>query len=619
MQSQRTTTVTRDTLPSTRLGPTLTADGVRFRLWAPAAKRVDLVLDDASSANARQMTAAVGGWFELLVDDAQAGSRYRYLIDNELHVPDPASRFQPDDVHGASVVVDPKSFAWSNPDWTGRQWHETVLYELHVGTFTPEGTFEGVRKKLDYLASLGVTAVELMPVADFSGQRSWGYDGVLPFAPDSVYGTPDDLRRLVDEAHGRGLMMFLDVVYNHFGPDGNLLHRYAPQFFTRDADTPWGEAIDYSRREVRDFAIENALHWLRDFRFDGLRLDAVHAIHDMSPRHILEELAETVRAELPHRHIHLVLENEDNSAHYLRRDGEGRAAAYVAQWNDDIHHACHVLATGEDEAYYRDFIDRPLEQLRRCLAEGFAYQSEQSGFRGAARGEQSSHLPATAFVAFLQNHDQVGNRAFGERLGELADQRAVAALTEIILLAPSPPMLFMGEEWGAPEPFLFFCDFPDELAAAVRDGRRQEFAEFAAFRDRETLERIPDPNALDTLERSRLDWQRVDEEPHASLLKLHRELLGLRRREIVPRLTRMKRNAVRSECFGHRALTVTWQLDDGSALTLAANTSPTETAHFVVPTGARLLYASTGASDSATDGELPDWSTAWFITESYDD
>jgi len=602
-------------LPTNRFGPRPTADGVHFRLWAPGAERVDLILDETHGA-ARPMKAADDGWFERHVDDVRAGSRYRYLIDNEVHVPDPASRYQPEDVHGPSVVVDPSSFAWSTPDWTGRPWHETVLYELHVGTFAPEGTFDGVRRKLDHLADLGVTAVELMPVADFSGQRSWGYDGVLPFAPDSAYGTPDDLRRLVDEAHDRGLMMFLDVVYNHFGPDGNFLHRYAPQFFTHDADTPWGEAIDFSRREVRDFVIENALHWLRDYRFDGLRLDAVHAIHDRSPQHILDELAETVHAELPDRHIHLVLENEDNSAHYLRRDPRGRAPAYVAQWNDDIHHACHVLATGESEAYYRDFIKEPLDQLRRCLAEGFAYQGELSGFRGAARGERSADLPPGAFVTFLQNHDQVGNRAFGERLGALADDRAVAALTAIVLLAPSPPMLFMGEEWSAPEPFLFFCDFHDELAAAVRDGRRQEFAEFAAFRDPETRNRIPDPNALETFERSRLDWDRFGVEPHATWLRLYKELLDVRRREIIPRLADMTRNAIRSECFGARALTVTWRLDDGAELSLVANTSPTETAGFAVPDRSRLLYATEGAVQSAVDGNLPAWSTAWFIADS---
>src|SRR6185369_6772303 len=465
-------------------GPLVTAAGVTFRLWAPAAKSVQVVLDDAKRPMRRE-----GDWFSAEVAGAQAGLRYKFEIDDELLIPDPASRFQPDDVQGASEVID-HAYDWRCTDWKGRPWHETVLLELHVGTFTPQGTFCAIIDKLDHIVASGITAIELMPIADFPGRWNWGYDGVLLFAPDSAYGRPDDLKALIDAAHQRGLMVFLDVVYNHFGPDGNYLGRYAPQFFSQ-TQTPWGNAIDYSRPEVRRFAIENALYWLSDFRFDGLRLDAVHAITEPGRTLLLRDINKTVGtlAAQTARHIHLVLENDANQPGLLDPRTDPPRGKYRAQWNDDYHHAFHVLLTGETHGYYGDYREAA-QHLARTLAEGFAYQGEPSPHRqGERRGEPSSALPATAFVNFLQNHDQIGNRARGERLSVLAQPAALEAALAITLLAPAPPLLFMGDEWGARRPFPFFCDFTGELAEAVRDGRRKEFAGvFAKHHDE-----IPDP------------------------------------------------------------------------------------------------------------------------------
>jgi malto-oligosyltrehalose trehalohydrolase len=509
-------------------GAELRGDGTaRFRLWAPSARTVELALARGGETRLLALPAAQDGWHEG-VYPAAAGDRYRFRIDGALEVPDPASRFNPDDVHGASEVIDPAAYAWRERDWRGRPWEEAVIYELHVGTFSPEGTFAGVEARLDYLAALGVTAVELMPVADFPGRRNWGYDGVLPFAPDAAYGRPEDLKRLVDAAHARGLMVFMDVVYNHFGPEGNYLHAYAKPFFTERHHTPWGAAINFDgegSRAVREFFIHNALYWLEEYHADGLRLDAVHAIADDSAPDILEELAAAVRAGPgSERHVHLVLENDRNEARYL---GPGR---YDAQWNDDIHHAFHILLTGEADGYYADYANRPAWFLGRCLAEGYAYQGEVSRYRdGAPRGEPCAHLPPAAFVSFVQTHDQVGNRAFGERISALASEETLRPAIAAWLLAPAVPLLFMGEEFAAATPFLFFCDFGPELAQAVTEGRRREFARFARFGDPAAQAKIPDPNAAATFAASRLDWASLARAPHERFLALYRELLALRR------------------------------------------------------------------------------------------
>jgi len=590
------------------------ADGVRFRLWAPAAADVVLCLYGDAGESRERMRASGDGWFECHSGAARVGSRYRYCIDGNLQVPDPASRFQPDDVAGPSEVIDPCAYAWQDGAWRGRPLEQAVFYELHVGSFTPQGTYAGVIERLDHLIELGITAIELMPLADFPGRRNWGYDGVLPFAPDSSYGRPEELKALVDAAHQRGLMVFLDVVYNHFGPEGNYLASYAPAFFNPRHATPWGAAINYDgahSRTVRDFFIQNALYWLSEYHFDGLRIDAAHAICDDSVPHILIELADAVRSRLPaERQVHLVLENDNNAAHFLARDAGGRPRWYDAQWNDDLHHAWHVILTGESIGYYRDYADAPTRHLGRACTQGFAYQGEPSPFRGGRpRGEPSAELPGTAFVAFLQNHDQIGNRAFGERLHQLVEPDALRAAVTAMLLAPALPLLFMGEEWAAPQPFPFFCDFGPALAEKVREGRAAEFA------GQWTAGQLIDPNAEETFRSAVLDWQRLQEAPHSDWLALYRELLAIRAREIVPRLAAGRMRRAQYRRLDERALRLTWRFADDSQLILLLNLSRTRVAGVQHPNG-RLLAAAPKEIPRARG--LPPWAAAWYLLEPAD-
>jgi len=603
-------------------GAELFIDGrVRFRLWAPGAAAVELCLEK-DQEHILPMTALGDGWYELLTEQARVGDLYRFRIDGELKVPDPASRYNPQDIHGPSQVLDPRAFHWQDGDWNGQPWENVVVYELHVGAFTPAGGFAALKNRLDYLAGLGVTAIELMPVADFPGRRNWGYDGVLPFAPDASYGHPDELKDLIQTAHSKGLMVFLDVVYNHFGPEGNYLYVYArDQFFTERHHTPWGAAINFDgpdSRNVRDFFIHNALYWLEEFHFDGLRLDAVHAIMDDSTPDILEELAQAVRqGPGQHRQIHLILENDLNRARYLARDNVGAPCHYHAQWNDDIHHVLHSLLTHETDGYYVDYAERPVWQLGRCLSEGFAYQNDPSPFRqGEARGEPSRHLPGTAFVNFIQNHDQVGNRAFGERISMLAEAQPLRAAIATYLLAPSPPLLFMGEEFAAATPFLFFCDFGPELAASVTEGRRREFDRFEMFNTPEAQERIPDPNDPQTFKRSKLDWSCLGQAPHAEWLDYYRQLLILRHREITPRLAGISGGQARFDVLGEHGLLVQWPLGDGSMLSLLGNYGNAPLNEVTPPAG-EMLYASQAQLDaSLAQSILPPWSVAWLLLSS---
>jgi maltooligosyltrehalose trehalohydrolase len=551
------------------------------------------------------------GWYNLLSKDARAGMRYGFKIDGKLIVPDPASRFQPDDVHGRSLVVDPQSYTWSQAHWMGRPWEETVLYELHVGTATQEGTYVALIGKLEALRDLGVTAIELMPVAEFPGERNWGYDGVLPFAPDAAYGSPDDLKRLIDRAHELGLMVFLDVVYNHFGPSGNYLHAYAKEFFTDRHPTPWGAGINVDgdgSRHVRDFFIHNALYWLEEYRFDGLRFDAVHAIIDDSKLHFLEELANRIRAAFPERHIHLVLENEANQARWLERQENGKPRLHTAQWADDIHNAWHALLTGESEGYYHDYAEAPLQHLGRAIAEGFAYQGDPSPHKqGKIRGEPSAHLPPSAFVSFLQNHDQVGNRAFGERLSHLIPAERLELAQAIFLLSPQIPMLFMGEEWAASSPFQFFVDFESEpdLAKAVRDGRRGEFKHFKAFTHPETAQRIPDPTDRATFERSKIDWSEAERSPHRDIRTRTQSLLELRQAEIVP-LLKSGYSGSSYAVTSDDILDVTWRFSNGSLRLLAnfgdrtIDESPNRQTH--------VLWSSPNVSSTDASIQVRPWS-----------
>jgi 1,4-alpha-glucan branching enzyme/maltooligosyltrehalose trehalohydrolase len=482
-----------------------------FRLWAPSAESVALEMIRGQEAveHFEMMPTEDGEWYHSAELSAPAGTRYAFRINGDLLVPDPASRMQAEDAHGYSVVVDPSPVDISL--WNNHAWRDTVIYEAHVGTGTPQGTFTGLTERLPHLVDLGVTTLELLPASDFPGPRNWGYDGVLPFAPDRSYGSPADLKALVSAAHDHGVAVWMDVVYNHFGPDGNYLHAYCDRFFSESIATPWGAGIDFSQSSVRRFFIENAIYWIHEFGIDGLRLDAVHAIHDESEPHILTELSETVRSTLPaDRQVHLILENDANQARFLRPPAE-----YEAQWNDDIHHVLHVLLTGEHHGYYEDFARETDEKLLRSLTEGFVFQGERSSAHaGAPRGEVSSDLPPTKFISFLQNHDQIGNRAWGERIATLADPSALAAAEALLLLSPQIPMIFMGEEWHSTTPFLFFCSFHGELAQAVRDGRRREFG----------LDDLPDPGDIETYQASVLESP-GDFHRYRELLKLRKTLL----------------------------------------------------------------------------------------------
>ncbi len=564
------------------LGPGTT----RFALWAPDCRNVAVELMDGSL---HPLAEEPGGWFggEL---ECGAGTGYRYLIDGDRRVPDPASCQQVGDVHGFSLVVDAAGYPWRMTDWRGRPWHEAVIYELHVGLL---GGFAAVEAYLPALRDLGITAVELMPLGEFPGRRNWGYDGVLPFAPDSSYGTPDELRSLVDRAHQLGLMVLVDVVYNHFGPEGNYLGHYASDFFRSDRRTPWGDGIDFRQPEVREFFIENALMWLQDYRVDGLRLDAVHAIGD---RPFMLALAERVRSTLCRgRHLHLVVENEANEASLLER-------GYDAQWNDDGHNALHVLLTGEHHGYYADFARDAAGKLATCLAEGFAYQG-QADRHGHARGEPSAHLPPSAFVLFLQNHDQVGNRAHGERLAVLTDLDALKAATVLLLLSPMIPLLFIGEEWASARPFLYFTDHPDELGQAVRDGRRDEFAEFPDFTDASLRACIPDPNSACTFNRSLPDLDLVNQSRHRETLAFYRDLLGLRHERIIPRLPGS--HALESGALGSHAVAAAWRMGDGTRLDILINLGESPVPMNQVSANAEILYAHRVRGADLAQGLLP--------------
>jgi len=559
----------------TRFGPRLVEGGTLFRLWAPDGAEIALELEGRSAI---ALDDAGDGWRQAFAA-CGVGSRYRFRLGDTVF-PDPASRRQSGGVHGWSVVCAPFS-----PDdaWSGRPWHETVLYECHPGLM---GGFQGIAGRLEELAGLGITAVELMPVAAFPGTRNWGYDGVLPFAPAEAYGTREDLKALVERAHHKGLMIFLDVVYNHFGPDGNYLALYAKQFFRADAPTPWGAAIDFRVPQVQAFFLENARQWLLEYGFDGLRFDAVHAIRDEG---WLTAAAAHLRAEAGRRRIHLVLENEDNTASHMRH-------GFDAQWNDDIHHALHVLLTSERDGYYQDYADRPAERLARALGEGFIYQGDESRNRGGApRGESSADLPPTAFVAFLQNHDQIGNRPFGDRLLTLAPPEALKAAIALLLLMPQIPMIFMGEEIGSRAPFLFFTDHGADLAKAVREGRRREFAAFAdAAHGRE----IPDPNDPETFA---VSHPQQDASEADAWRGFYRSLLNLRHRYIAPNLEGCR--TLEARAVSEAAVFACWQLGDGSRLAIATNLGQVPVS-IALPSGPPLWGAAVG--------ELPAFTTlAW--------
>ena len=578
-------------------GTEIVDGGARFRLWAPAQDKVALLSEDGPCV---PMTKLDGGWFEITTDAVAIGGGYQFVLADGMRVPDPAARAQMGDVHGPSRLVDPKAYEWRNADWTGRPWGEAVLYELHTGTFSPQGAFDGIAADLDRLVDVGITAIELMPVAQFGGTRGWGYDGVLLYAPHVAYGGPESLKRLVDDAHARGLMVLLDVVYNHFGPDGNYLDLYAPDAFDARRHTPWGPAIAFDRTPVRQFFVHNVLYWLEEFRFDGLRFDAIDHIKDSSNDEILAEIAREVRTQITDRHIHLTVEDCDNTTRLLKFDKENRPRLFDAEWNDDWHHAMHAALTGEDGGYYEDYADAPVRRLAKAMAQGHDYQGQPSAFREHRKfGEPSAHLPPTAFIDFLQNHDQAGNRAQGDRITTLVKSDAVEAALVLLLLSPHIPLLFMGDEYGERRPFLFFTDFVGDLAEAVRKGRNREFKSNKTFAHAFARGLVPDPNAPETFAASKLA---PETNARTALIK---RLIAARFAHIVPRLAQIGGNAGKVEAIAESAFAVRWTYPQGDALQLTANLSDVPAA---LPFAHNAPFFTHPSDLDVSQGVLPPWS-----------
>ena len=525
-------------------------DGVRFRVWAPAAHGVELRVRRGSRVESHQPLKDDEGIWTAHVTAARPGDQYAYVLDDGEPLPDPASRCQPDGVHGWSEIVDPCAFAWRDDAWKRLDPRDAVLYELHVGTFTPEGTFAAAAERLEDVRDLGVTAIEIMPVADFPGSRNWGYDGVCLFAPARAYGRPDDLRALVDRAHRLGLAVVLDVVYNHFGPEGAYLHRFAPAFFTDRHTTPWGVAINLDgpgSSVVRRFITDNALHWIDEYHIDGLRLDATHALVDEGPRPFVAELVAAChryeaghRYEASHRYTQIHTDTDDDVPHHVLVYAEDhRNLAHMVEdaalggwdvdgvWADDFHHIMRRMIAGDAYGYYGDY-GGSTEELATALRDGWLYSGQRSPTKGQPRGTDPSRVALRRLVICLQNHDQIGNRALGDRIHRGVDPAVWRAAVALLLTAPMTPLLFMGQEWSAGTPFLFFTDFEPELGRKVVEGRRREFREFPEFSTPEGAARIPDSQATETFEASKLRWSERTRPEHACVLALHRELLRLR-------------------------------------------------------------------------------------------
>ena len=583
-------------------GAAIEGGGVCFRLFAPAAAVVHLELEGSRL----EMASAGDGWHRLWTVAAGAGSRYGFFLPDGTRVADPASRYQPEDVQGLSEVIDPRAYAWRDGGWKGRAWEEAVLYELHVGTFTSEGTFRGAIERLEHLERLGVTAIELMCVADFVGNRNWGYDSVLLYAPDSAFGRPEDLKALIDAAHARGMMVILDVVYNHFGPEGNALPRYWPAICSERHCTPWGKALNFDgpgSREVREFILENALYWVEEFHVDGLRVDASHTMLDDGPKHVLRELRERVKAAFVDRMVHLVLEHEDNVAERLMRDAEGRCLGYTAQWNHDITHLlAAVMGKSCEERRVED--GGETERLGKALAKGFVIAAEEKG-----KVEFECKVPPTAFVGFIQTHDLVGNRIFGDRLHATVGAEAVRAIAAIYLLLPQIPMLFMGEEWRASTPFPYFCDYHGELAEAVRKGRCAQLAKQDPAPSAEELRRAPDPQAEQTLRSAQLRWEEVETGEHAEALGWYTSVLTARREFVVPLLRGLTATCGSYRVVGAGAVEITWTLGGGAVLRLAANLCAEARGGFAGERGREVWREG----EVGSDGVLGAWSVVWDV------
>ena len=505
-------------MPNRRLpvGAEVVPGGVHFRVWAPIRKTVEVRVEG-------------GGYFSALVPDIGAGARYKFRLDGHTNThPDLASRFQPEGPHGTSQVVDPSNFPWTDHDWKGVPETGQVVYEMHVGTFTPEGTWAAAAAKLPELAALGITAVEVMPVAEFPGDFGWGYDGVHLFAPTRLYGTPDDFRRFVDRAHALGLGVILDVVYNHFGPSGNYTREYAPQFFSTVHKTDWGEPFNFDGLDsgpVREFFVANAGYWIDEFHLDGLRLDATQAIYDDSKEYVVTAIARRARQAGKGKAIYVVAENEPQDARLARPVGDG-GSGLNAMWNDDLHHTCRVALTARNEGYFSDYLGTP-QELVSAAKYGFLYQGQRYRWHAQPRGRAAFDLPPHRFVTFIENHDQVANSGRGLRLNQLTSPGKLRALTAYLLLGPATPMLFQGQEWASTRPFLYFAHHEPDLARLVHEGRRGELKRFRSLSSPDVLAQVADPAAADTFTRSKLDWE--ERERRRDWLALHADLLSLRK------------------------------------------------------------------------------------------
>ncbi len=541
--------------------------GTRFRVWAANVPRVELLIYDGDAVSAQpEMQPQDDGYFEAYLAGVGAGTRYAYSLDGGDPRPDPASRFQPDGVHGPSQVVDPMIFDWTDDQWRGLPLEDAIFYEVHVGTATPEGTFDSLINRLDDIVSLGVTAVEIMPIADFPGSRNWGYDGVSLFAPANAYGGPEALRRLVNAAHERGLAVILDVVYNHLGPDGNYLQQFSTQYFTSHHKTPWGDALNFDTegsQQVRDFFAGNACYWANEYHLDGFRMDATHAIKDDNTLHILAEIVSRVRETLPPDRNFLFVAEDERNEPTLVRSLANNGYGLDAVWADDFHHQVRVALTGENEGYYMDFSGSTAD-LAHTLQQGWFFTGQQSELLEHPRGAPADDVPPMRFVHCIQNHDQIGNRALGERLTDDVAPDAYRAASALLLLSPYTPLLFQGQEWAASTPFLYFTDHNHELGKLVTEGRRSEFAKFSAF----SGEQVPDPQAATTFEHSKLRWEERDEPAHNAVQLLYRDLLALRRSE--PALQERSRTSFAVEPLGETALALR-RMGDNQTLLLMVN------------------------------------------------
>ena len=586
---------------------------ITFKLWAPDAHSVSLILMDEEPNIQLPMQADCEKVFSINTNLAKIGSKYMFLIDNNLQVCDPVSKQQTSGILSPSIVCAPPNITHTNNfDF---DWKDAILYEMHIGTFTREGTFSSAEQKLDHLKELGINVIEIMPIAQFSGARNWGYDGVLMFAPNSSYGTPDELRSFIKSAHSKGIKVILDVVYNHFGPDGNYLYCYArSKFFSSQKSTPWGDAINYSEQKVRDFYISNAIYWIEEFDFDGLRLDAVHEIHDSSNTHILDEIADSVHKHfLKTKKVYLILENDKNETTYLHKN------KYCSQWNDDFHHCMHVLLTGETNGYYEDFCEKrtpksALHLLGKSLCEGFVYQGEYSIHRGISRGQVSSHLSPKYFVNFLQNHDQIGNRAFGERISDFVNSEQLKAAIVLYLLTPQIPMIFMGEEWGASTPFQYFCDYQNELADSVREGRQREFESLYSTINSNDRPTIPDPVKETTFANSKLNWSEIELDKHKQILNLYQKLLTIRKNTISPIIDEISSNNS-CEFLSNKSLITRWNTKKTNQTKLIAvcnfGDSPVKINQKIE--GALLLESKAQSYEQIQKGILIGNTTCWLI------